>query len=141
MQCVKLVHLHTGLSSMSRCATEAYAVTVYVTSQALRVKILSVNIQKCRPIPKYTQCIHKNSMGMQYATTKLLYNINFTHTHHGLDCAVGATDRFLSSMSPFMCVESNSGVADRGAAAAWPGTRVVEWLCAELPDCSSTFES
>ena len=27
-----------------------------------------------------------------------------------------------------MCVESNSGVADPGAAAARPGTRVVEWL-------------
>ena len=46
-----------------------------------------------------------------------------------------------SSMSPFMCVESNSGVADQGAAAARPGTRVVEWLCAELPDCSSMLES
>ena len=33
-----------------------------------------------------------------------------THTTH-MDCAVGTTDRFLSSMSPFMCVESNSGVA------------------------------
>ena len=30
-----------------------------------------------------------------------------------------------------MCVESNSGVADPGAADARPGTRVVEWLCAE----------
>jgi len=58
-----------------------------------------------------------------------------------LDCAVGTTDRFLSSVSLFMCVESNSGVADPGAAAARPGTRVVEWLCAELPDCSSMFES
>ena len=58
-----------------------------------------------------------------------------------LDCTVGTTDRFLSSMSPFMCVESNSGVADPGAAAARPGTRVVEWLCAELPDCSSMLES
>ena len=60
-----------------------------------------------------------------------------THT----DCAVGTTDRFLSSVSPFMCAESNSGVADSGAAAARPGTRVVEWLCAELPDCSSMLES
>jgi len=59
-----------------------------------------------------------------------------------LDCTVGTTDRFfLSSMSPFMCVESNSGVADPGAAAARPGTRVVEWLCAELQDCSSMLES
>ena len=24
-----------------------------------------------------------------------------------LDCTVGTRDRFLSSMSPFMCVESN----------------------------------
>jgi len=65
-----------------------------------------------------------------------------THTHrHTLDCTVGTTDRFLSSMSPFMCVESNSEVADPGAAAARPGTRVVEWLCAELPDCSSMLES
>jgi len=40
-----------------------------------------------------------------------------------------------------MCVESNSGVADPGAAAARPGTRVVEWLCAELPDCSSMLDS
>jgi len=40
-----------------------------------------------------------------------------------------------------MCVESNSGVADPGAAVAPPGTRVVEWLCAELPDCSSMLES
>jgi len=58
-----------------------------------------------------------------------------------LDCAVGTTDRFLSSVSPFMWVESNSGVADPGAAAARPGTRVIEWLCAELPDCSSMFKS
>jgi len=63
------------------------------------------------------------------------------HTHTHLDCIVGTTDRFLSSMSPFMCVESNSDVADPGAAAARPGTRVVEWLCAELPDCSSMLES
>ena len=56
-------------------------------------------------------------------------------------CAVGTTDCFLSSMSPFMCVESNSGVADPGAAAARLGTRVVEWLCAELPDCSSMLKS
>ena len=60
---------------------------------------------------------------------------------HVLDCTVGTADRFLSSMNPFMCVESNSGVADPGAAAARPGTRVVEWLCAELPDCSSMLES
>ena len=40
-----------------------------------------------------------------------------------------------------MCVESNSGLADPGAAAARPGTRVVEWLCAELPDCSPMLES
>jgi len=58
-----------------------------------------------------------------------------------LDCAVGTTDRFLSSVSPFMRVGSNSGVADPGAAAARPGTRVVELLFAELPDCSSMFES
>jgi len=57
-----------------------------------------------------------------------------------LDCTVGTTGRFLSSVSPFIRVESNSGVADPGAAAARPGTRVVEWLCAELPDCSSMFE-
>jgi len=42
-----------------------------------------------------------------------------------MDCAVGTTDRFLSSVSPFMCVESNSGVADPGAAAARPSTRVI----------------
>jgi len=35
-----------------------------------------------------------------------------------------------------MCVESNSGVADPAAAAARPGTRVVEWLCVEFPDYS-----
>ena len=65
-----------------------------------------------------------------------------THTHtHTLDCTVGTTDRFLSSMSPFMYVESNSGVADPGAAAARPCTTVVEWLCTELPDCSSMLES
>ena len=40
-----------------------------------------------------------------------------------------------------MRVESNSGVADPGATAARPDTRVVEWLCAELPDCSSMLES
>ena len=45
MQYVKLAHLHTSLSSMSICATEAYAEIVYVTSLALHVKILSVNIQ------------------------------------------------------------------------------------------------
>jgi len=45
LQYVKLAHLHTGLSSMSICATEAYAEIVYVTSLALHVKILSVNIQ------------------------------------------------------------------------------------------------
>ena len=52
-----------------------------------------------------------------------------------------SADRYLSSVSLFMCVESNSGVADPGATAARPGTRVVEWLCAELPDCSSMLES
>jgi len=42
-----------------------------------------------------------------------------------MDCAVGTTDRFLSSVSPFMCVESNSGVADPGAGGLpfSPGTR------------------
>ena len=49
-----------------------------------------------------------------------------TNTHtHTMDCAVRTTDRFLSSVSPFICVESNSGVADPGAAAAWPSTRVI----------------
>jgi len=82
-----------------------------------------------------------------YCTVEIVYSTSqgtrtrvYTHTHT-TDCAIGTTDRFLSSVSPFMCVESNSGVADPGAAAAWPGTRVVEWLCAELPDCSSMFES
>jgi len=73
---------------------------------------------------------------------RLVYSAHtHTHTHTHLDCTVGTTDRFLSSMSPFMCVESNFGVADPGAAAARPGTRVVEWLCAELPDSSSMLES
>jgi len=58
-----------------------------------------------------------------------------------LDCAVRTTDRFLSSVSPYIWVESNSGVADPGAAAARPGTRFVEWSCAKFPDCSSMFES
>ena len=39
-----------------------------------------------------------------------------THTH-----TFGTTDRFLSSVSPFMCVESNSGVADPGVAALLHG--------------------
>jgi len=71
-------------------------------------------------------------------TTKGCSLLRFFYT---LDCAVETTDRFLSSVSPFMWVESNFGVSDPGAAAARPGTRVVKWSCAELPDCSSMFES
>jgi len=46
MHYVKLVHLHKGLSSVSISATETYADIVYITSQALHVKIPSVNMQK-----------------------------------------------------------------------------------------------
>ena len=56
-----------------------------------------------------------------------------THTHtHTLDCTVGTTDRFLSSMSPFMCVESNSGVADPGATHTHTHTHTLRGLCACL---------
>jgi len=81
----------------------------------------------------------RTDAGAAYASD---HQFIYTHTYtHALDCAVGTTDRFLSAVSPFMCVESNSAVADPGAAAARPCTRVVKWLCAELPDCSSMFES
>jgi len=79
---------------------------------------------------------HRNDVDLSSITVH-----TYIHTHTHMDCAVGTTDRFLSSVSPFTCVESDSGVADPGAAAARPGTRVVEWLCAELPDCSSMLDS
>ena len=64
-----------------------------------------------------------------------------THTH-----LIGLHRRYDGSLlvideSVHVCRVQNSGVADPGAAAARPGTRVVEWLCAELPDCSSMLES
>ena len=86
--------------------------------------------------PRYVDVIeHNNIRTIDRAKNRRLQElkvISYVNSLHTIDCAVGTTDRFLSSASPFMCVESNSGVADPGAAAARPGTRVVEWLCAEL---------
>ena len=61
-----------------------------------------------------------------------------THTHtHGLRRRNDGSLLVIGE-SVHVC---RVGVADPGAAAARPGTRVVEWLCAELPDCSSMLES
>jgi len=56
-----------------------------------------------------------------------------------MDCAVGITDR-LSSMHLLMGVESNSGVADLGAAITWQGDKVAVRFSSIL-NCSFVFQS
>ena len=58
-----------------------------------------------RPPPSMScehSCSHTYSKKLHMQNIYVIFIVNTL-----LDCTVGTTDRFLSSMSPFMCVESN----------------------------------
>jgi len=71
-----------------------------------------------------------------------LYIVNhlfllFWFLFHTWTAPSNMTDRLsLSSMSEFVSVQSDSGIADPRTMITWPGAKVAQWLCLLLMDCT-----
>ena len=69
------------------------------------IRVIATETSFSRESTVSCEGVHLMNFSQNYICAQHRIDTN-THTH--MDCAVGTTDRFLSSMSPFMCVETVS---------------------------------